>query len=266
MQLLLPETHAIAPLVQALTARGAALARGPQHEALPLLLRGGADVALVSTLDALRHVDDIDVVPGVAFSTWDNPFARVFLKNGLGAPVETLAVSPAAAQEVFVAHLLLGEHYGFTPRVAPVVHPRLDCLADHDAVLVAGDEAPLLAFDGVALDLGREWYELAGYPMVWGLFVTRRGEAQPPWRRALLDAVGTWETQQALWLRAREMPAVLHDFYAEHVRFRFDDLAVAGLNELRDLLFERGALDEVSDLPIAELPDEEGDDTLDPLL
>ncbi len=265
MQILLPENLALEPLVAALTSEGVAIGRGPAAEALPLLLRGGADVALVPTFDVLRNAEQVDVMPGVAFSTWDYPFARLVLK-GLDKPTGTLAADPALTQEILLASVLLGEHYGFTPQVVPVVHPRVEHLETHDAVLVVGNDAPLLDAAGVVMDLGREWYELVNYPMVWGLFVTRKGEAQPAWRRALLDAVALWETQQALWLRAREMPEVLHSFFSEGIRFRFDDLAVASLTELREYLFERRALDEVTDLPIADLPDEEGDADRDPLL
>lgn len=266
MRLLLPDSLAIEPLVSMLGAKGVAMGRGTAHDALPLLLQGGADVAYVPTLEVLKHVEDVDVMPGVALSAWNYPFARLVLRETLGTPVRTLAVDPSALQEAFLAHLLLSEHYSSTPEIVPMTHPRVDALDAYDAVLLTGNDVPLVSTDHPSLDLGQEWYELVNYPMVWGLFVTRRGEAQPSWRRTLLDAVQTWEEQQALWLRAREMPEVLYDFFAEHVRFRFDDLAVASLTELRDYMFERRALDEVADLPIADLPDEEGDDARDPLL
>lgn len=266
MRLLLPDSIVVEPLVSVLEAEGVSMGRGPAYEALDVLLKGGADVALVPTLTVLRHLSDVDVLPGVALSMWDYPFARIVLRQGLDTPAKTLAVDPAAAQEAFLAHLLLSEHYGFTPQIVPVTRPDLGALDAYDAVLLTGDAVPLTATDHVALDIGQEWYELTNYPLPWGLFVTRKDAAIPPWRRALLDAVQTWEEQQALWLRAREMPEVLHSFFAEHLRFRFDDLAIAALTELRDYLFQRGALDEVADLPIADLPDEEGDEDRDPLL
>lgn len=263
MRVALPDILSAEPLVSVLEAEGVAVGRGPSHEALGLLLDGSVDVALVPTLTALRRVADVDVMPGVALSTWDYPFARVVLKNGFERPVRTLAVDPAYAQEAFLAHLLLTEHYGQTVELVAHPHPGLAALETHDAVLAVGNDAALLHAqmpDAVVLDLGQEWYELANYPMVWGLFVTRKGEAEMRWRQTLLAAVKTVEEQQALWLRAREMPEVLHAYFAESVRFRFDDLAVAGLTELRDYLFQRGALEEVSDLPIAELPDEDDDE------
>ncbi len=266
MRVALPESLVVEPLVSALEFDGIAFGRMPHQEALEQLKTGGTDVALLPTLTVLQHLEEVDVMPGVALSSWDYPFARVLLRDGLSTPVKSLAVEPVDAQEAFLAHLMLSEHYGQITQLVPLDHTSIEVLDTYDAVLVTGNKVPLLT-DAPGLDLGQEWYELVNYPMVWGLFAVRKGEAEPLWRRLLLDAVQRVEDQQALWLRAREMPVILHAFFSEDLRFRFDDLAVASLTELRDYLFQRGAIEEVADLPIADLPDDDRDeDTREPLL
>lgn len=242
----------------------AAVLRVPAHTAADVLAAGDADVALVPPLAVFRAPERFAVLPGVALSAWDYPYARLLLRGGLGAAVETVAFDPHEAQAVLLARLLLREHYGFAPRFVPVEGPTAATLTSADAVLVTGAAAVRSAVGDdagtAALDLGQEWYELANYPFVWGLFVTRPGEATPEAIRLLLAATAAAEAQRGYWVRSREMPEVLHAFYAESLRLRLDDLATASLTELAEHFFSLGVLDEYPEIPYAALPDDAADD------
>lgn len=226
-----------------------------------LLLRGMVDVALLPSMVVLSNTDTFDVLSGAALSTWRYPFARLVLHQGL-EKVESVAYVSMHAQEALVARVILQEHYGKEPAFIPRDDGTTEALlnAEQDASLIVGSDVPLLQTEHIALNLGQEWFELTNYPMVWGLFATRKEEAAPVMVDVLVHAVRTAEQQRALWTQAREMPPILHMFYADDLRLRFDDLAMAGLTEWRQYLYYYNVTDDIPELPLIDLPEDWKDD------
>lgn len=242
--------------------------RASPRRCVDLLRQGQVDVALVSTLVVLTNPDAFDVLPGVALSTWKNPFARLVLREGL-QQADTVAYAPEHMQEAFVAQVVLQEHYGqeaeFQPHLEATTEELVSTRAD--AVLVVGNEAPMHQSGALVLDLGQEWFELSAYPMVWGLFVTRKDEATPGMVAALREMVRAAEARRSVWVRAQERPPVLHAFFTDDLRLRFDDLVTASLTEFRQYLYYYKVTEEIPELPLYEVPDEtRDDDARDPLL
>lgn len=225
-------------------------------DALSALLETRVDVALVSPMEALLRDEEVDVIPAVALSTWDYPLARIYMPAGLDAAPKGLVADVRYLQETFVAGLVLKEHYRMSPAVVAEGN-------DDYARLVIGSfddaDAPR---DQLVLDLGQEWYELSGYPMLWGVFATRKGEASPEVIESIMTMVRTADAQRALFLQANESSPAVHDFFRDSLRIGFDDLAVASLTELRQYLYYHDILDDVTELPVVFLPgdDEEDED------
>ena len=238
------------------------LERHSPQRCAELLRAGQVDVALVPTLTVASDVGAFDVLPAIALSTWRYPYAKLVLRRDLGEPVRTVAVDPAHPQEALLARIVLKEHYGAEPELVP--HPGADVEAllgaDADASLVVGPRVPMLQTDRLALDLGQEWYELANYPMVWGVFATPKGEATPEMITALRDAAEAAEANRAVWMQAQEPPPALHAFYQDDLRIRLDDLAVASLTEWLRFLFFYGVAEEITGLPFVALPSEEDEE------
>ena len=222
-----------------------------------LLLQELVDVALLPSLVVLSNTDVFDVLPGVALSTWKYPYARLVLRRGMES-VETVAYARQYTQEALVARIILREHYGKDPTFVPLDAALLH--AEQDASLVVGPNVPLLQTQHVALNLGQEWFELANYPMVWGLFATLKDAAAPVMVEMLMHTARVAEQQRPMWVQAREMPPVLHTFYSEDLRLRLDDLAMASLTEFRDYLYYYDVTDEIPELPLYELPEDWEDD------
>jgi chorismate dehydratase len=268
MLVLLPDTRPADLLALGLERAGATVERHADGTLLPRLLGSDADLALVPPLAVLRGVEDVSVLPAVALSAWDYPYARLFLRGDFGAAPRSIVFDPRNVQEVLLLRTVLREHYGFAPAFVPAEAPSRDSLNDHDAVLLVGDGVPALAHEGLSLDLGQEWYELSNYPLVLGLFATRHGEATVEMLHTLRRGARLAEALRPAWLQAHEMPPALYEFHADSLRFRYDDLATAGLTEFVDLLFQQGALDEIPTLPLATFPDEafEDDEEDEPLM
>ncbi len=253
-------------LISAWTGAGGApleVVRARPEACAALLLQDRVDVALLPTLLALQGADGFEFVPGVALSTWAYPYAQLVLKRGLRGPAASVAYDRRAVQERFVARLILREHYGkdpdFVAREAPSVERLLE--GEEDAALLVGSDVPALDLpaldlegdleDGVALDLGQEWFELAGYPMVWGLLAAKRGTLNPEDVQAFVEAAEAADEQRRAWIRRQQLPAPLSAFFAEDLRLRFDDLATAGLTEYKRYLFYYDVIDDIPSLSFA---------------
>lgn len=234
---------------------GVTVERWDRWECQRRLSSGLADVALVATVGVLSEADDFDVYPDLAISSWCSDTARILLRNGLGGKADTVACDVRYGQEAFLARIVLREHYGLTPAFLPVEDASAQRLLESqaDAVLFAGEDIPREVSAGplaVELDLGQEWFEYTGYPMVWGLFVARRGESELRVLHLLRSV-------------ASDLAARLHDIEDlvndASVRYELDDLAIAGLTEMSDIVYYYQVTEEVPILQFATDPDDEPD-------
>lgn len=229
-----------------------------------LLEAGYVDVALVPTLTVLRRIEDFDILPAVALSTWKHPYVRIDVHKASPTTIKTLACNPANPQSLVVAQIILKEHYGVTPQFVPLANPSLDALAQarQDAALLEGDDVPKLQHEGYQLDLGEEWFELVNYPLVWGLFVTPKGHAYGEMLPALKSITKAAEVAVSRWPKRQALTEAEAVFFESNLRLRLDDLAVASLTEFQRLLFFYKVLEEVEDIPIVsfeDAADDEGD-------
>jgi predicted solute-binding protein len=243
----------------------AQIRRAPMETCERLLRDGEVECALLPTLNIIRNVDAFDVLPAVALSSWTYPFARLVLDHGLDTPIRRVAFDPTFEQETFLTRLGLREHYRMEPEFVALegasIHELLD--ADADGHLLVGPTVPTISFDRLTFDVGQEWYELAQYPMCWGLFATLKGQADPDLIRLVLSGVRASEKQRHVWIRAQETSQDLHTFYAEDLRLRLDDLVVASLTQYHEYLFYYDQVEEVRDLPFVFLPGEPEEEDLD---
>lgn len=214
------------------------------YEARAALEEGRADLALVPTLDALRDLDGLALVPGVALAGTTGPTRALVVGSALDA-IRTIGFDPRFGQDALLAQILLKEHYGGTPAFRPADPgaPLDALLADNDAVL-ADPEADLAG--RLVLDLGQEWVELTLRPMVWGLVAARAGTLPADAARALRDAA----------LAASPPEAALLDGERAY-QFTLDGYAMDGLDEFANHLYYHGALAALPDLPFVAIPADE---------
>lgn len=233
-------------------------------EAEAMLRQGQVDAALVPTLRVLTDRDAFDVLPAVALSSWANPFARLVLRGELGWSVERVSFDARYAQEVTLTRIVLKEHYGATPAFVPLKAPSIDQLLvrEEDATLLVGPEVPTLSSKHYLMDVGQEWYELSAYPMLWGLFATRRGEGTAEAVAQMRAVAAAAEQAAPEWLERQDVDAEMEAYFRDALRLRFDDLATASLTAFREYLFYYDVVDEVAELHMVEIEGEEdsGDD------
>jgi len=232
------------------------------EECAARLVQDEVDVALLPTQLALQASESVDVVPSVGLVSWKYPYARLVWKGGLHDFPETIAYDRSVSQPRLVARIILREHYGVEPTFVPYDDRAPTDLLDteEDAALLVGPNVPTLQPSPFAMDLGQEWYELANYPMVWGLFVTKRDEMTDEMIESLIASGKAADENRDVWVQAQETSATLNEFYREDLRVGLDKLAIASLTEFRKYMFYFNVTDEVPDVPFVYLDDEEDEE------
>jgi predicted solute-binding protein len=226
------------------------------------LVEDDVDVALLPSMLALQGSDAFDVIPSVGLVSWRYPYARLVWGGGLHDFPETIAYDRRVAQERIVARIVLHEHYQVDPTFVPYddVSPTDLLDTEEDAALMVGPNVPSVHTEPFEIDIGQEWYELANYPMVWGMFVTKRDRATEDIIEPLIDSGKAAEENREVWVQAQETTKTLNDFYREDLRTALDKLAIASLTEFRKYLFYYDVTEDVPDLPFVFLDDEQEED------
>jgi predicted solute-binding protein len=142
------------------------------------LARGAADIGIVPSFELTRQ--DLDIIPGSGIACHGTVRSILLISKCPAAEIRILAADSSSRTSVQLARVVLARKYGAAVEV--VSHPPdLDAmLRIGDAALVIGD--PALRIDPERLpyevhDLGAEWVEMTGLPMVFAVWAGRRGIA-----------------------------------------------------------------------------------------
>lgn len=178
----------------------ARLVTGTASELNDLLAAGELQVSVVSAVEYARNAAAYHLLPDLAI-TCDGPVHSVALFSR--RPVSeldgrTVLVTASSRTSVLLLELLCRHRWQVSPRFATARAEAADLATlgglPHDAVLVIGDAALLLAARGlypVRLDLGLEWHAWTGLPFVFAVWAARRDAPPAPVsavHRRLLDS------------------------------------------------------------------------------
>lgn len=157
--------------------------------------------------------------------------------------IRSLAVDTGSRTSVQLSRIILTRRFGVDPvllPMAPALEPMLEAA---DAALLIGDAA--LAVDPAeinhpSLDLGAEWIDLTGLPMVFALWSGPPANCTPPLRRLLLQSAHTGLAQlDAIIAREsalRGFPEwLVHQYLTRHIHFLLDNIDKEGLERFRQL-------------------------------
>jgi chorismate dehydratase len=234
----------------------AELVTGTPAELNDLLVAGQLDVSVISAIEYARHAKELVLLPGLAISC-DGPVRSVAL-FGRVPPTEldqaTILVTASSRTSIALLELLCRDVWHVRPRFvqARAEATDLDSLAalPHDAVLVIGDPALLLAARGVYAyhtDLGDAWKRWTGLPFVFAVWAARRQAAGATVRAihaALLEA-RTWglahlDELAAAAAGATGVPADECRSYFAGLDYAFSEAHLAGLSEFLRRLAAKG--------------------------
>src|SRR5947208_800834 len=167
---------------------GGELVTGTPAELNDLLVAGELDVSVISAIEYARHAKDLVLLPDLAISC-DGPVRSValFSRRTVGQlDGRTVLLSASSRTSVALLELLCRDVWKVRPHFAEARAEAgdLESLAGlpHDAVLVIGDAALLLAARHAyphRYDLGEEWKRWTGMPFVFAVWARRASGSGP---------------------------------------------------------------------------------------
>lgn len=173
--------------------------------------------------------------------------------------IRTLAADTSSRTSTQLARIILARRYGTFPEVLPR-RPELDAmLGDADAALIIGD--PALRVDPRtipfrSLDLGGEWVEMTGLPMVFAVWAGRSGAVNPEVEEALRAScrygLDHLEELIARESEARALPVALsRDYLTAHIVNELGDREYQGMELYLRHAHEIGAFQEAGEPRVA---------------
>ena len=153
------------------------------------LASGQADLGVAPSFELTRQ--DLEVVPGAGIAC-HGPVGSILLVSSRPAPeIRTVAADSSSRTSVQLARVVLERRYGAAPAIAAHPPDLVSMLRVADAALLIGD--PALRIDAAGLpyhvyDLGAEWVEMTGLPMVFAVWAGRRGTVTPRVVEALRES------------------------------------------------------------------------------
>ena len=144
------------------------------------LASGAADIGIVPSFELTRL--DLEILPGTGIAC-HGPVRSILLISKIPArEIRRLAVDSSSRTSVQLARVLLAQRYQAKPELVSQA-PNLEAMLEiADAALVIGDPALHIEPDRLPYevhDLGGEWVEETGLPMVFAVWAGRKEVVTP---------------------------------------------------------------------------------------
>lgn len=203
---------------------------------------GQADVGLLpcAELDRLG----LDFLPELGIAC-EGPVRSILLVSRCPpSEIRTLAVDSSSRSSVALARIILAERYGCHPALTPLSPVLETMLEEHDAALIIGD--PALRLDPetlpyLTLDLGAEWVEWSGLPMVFAAWAGRREFLTPSAADAFQASYewGVSHLDQMIELAHSERgfrKELVGAYFTKHIKYTLSARHIEGLILFRKLV------------------------------
>ncbi|HWR54598.1 MAG TPA: menaquinone biosynthesis protein [Bryobacteraceae bacterium] len=145
-------------------------------ECADLLARGEADIGIVPAVEVDRL--GLSIIPGTGIACRGAVRSILLFSKVPFDRIRTLAADSSSRTSVQLARIVLARRYGAEPRLFSHAPDLERMLGVADAALIIGDPALRLDPETIpyaCLDLGAEWCDMTGYPMVFAVWAARRG-------------------------------------------------------------------------------------------
>lgn len=184
---------------------------------------GDADIGILPSFELTRL--DVAVIPGCGIACHGPVRSILLVSSCPAAEIRRLAADASSRTSVQLARVILQRKYGAAPQVVAQPPDLPAMLRAADAALIIGD--PALRLDPESLpfhvyDLGQEWVEMTGLPMVFAVWAGRGGATGPGVTEAFRDScrfgLERLEDIVAAESAARGFsPALVRDYLTTHI-------------------------------------------------
>ncbi len=136
---------------------------------------GAADIGIIPSFELIGH--DFGIVPDIGIACRGAVRSILLISRVPADRIRTLAADSSSRTSVALTRIVLARRYGVQPAVVRRSPDLAAMLGEADSALIIGD--PALHIDPAAspyhvYDLGREWTELTGLPMVFAVWAGPR--------------------------------------------------------------------------------------------
>jgi chorismate dehydratase len=138
------------------------------------LADGRADIGIVPSVELNRQ--KLEIIRGTGIACHGPVRSILLISKVPFEEIRTLATDACSRTSVALSRIVLAKKYGVEPRLFSE-RPHLGSMLEHcDAALIIGDAALVLDTADLpfhVLDLGTEWTEMTGLPMVFAVWAAR---------------------------------------------------------------------------------------------
>jgi chorismate dehydratase len=187
------------------------------------LAAGAADIGIVPTFELTRQ--DLEVIPGAGIACHGPVRSILLISSRPAGEIQTLATDSSSRTSAELVRVILELRYGAVPETIPHAPDLQAMLRSADAALIIGD--PALRIDPVrarlhVYDLGAEWVEMTGLPMVFAVWAGRKGVVTPVVAEAFRDScrygrARLEEIVAAESARRDFAPALVREYLTRHI-------------------------------------------------
>jgi len=154
-----------------------------------LVTGGAAEIGIIPSFELIGR--DLGTVPGVGIACRGAVRSILLVSTRPASEIRTLAVDSGSRTSVALARIILARRYGAEPAIVARAPDLAGMLDVADGALIIGD--PALRINPETLpfqvyDLGREWVEMTGLPMVFAVWAGAREFVTPEVAAAFQDS------------------------------------------------------------------------------
>jgi chorismate dehydratase len=151
--------------------------------------------------------------------------------------IRTLAADSSSRTSVMLSRVVLAEKYGCRPHVVTQAPDLETMLESADAALIIGDPALRIepnSLPHAVYDLGAEWMDLTGLPMVFALWSGPSRFMQDEYRQAFAESCrfGLEHMEDIIRISAAERAypeALVRTYLTRHIQFELGTAHLAGV-------------------------------------
>jgi len=239
-------------------------------ECADALREGAAEVGLVPVIELARQ-RDLVAVPGCAIACRGPVRSILLVSKKPMDEIESIAADAGSRSSVAMTQVLLERKHGVFPRIL-TREPDLDSMLEQaDAALIIGD--PALRIDPEmeswrgkpvhVFDMGGEWVETTGLPMVFAVWAAKAAVADPQIANVLQGsaAYGREQLEEIIAEEsaARDLsPELVRDYLTNRIVFELGEREQRGmrtyLEAARDLGLAGEHAADIRGLSLADCP------------
>jgi chorismate dehydratase len=200
------------------------------------LASGEADIGIVPVIEIARQKLDYFRATGIACR---GPVRSILLVSKVPLrEIKTLATDLGSRTSVMLSRIILAKKYGVQPKLISRHAELAPMLGEADAALLIGDPAlrlgpAKLPFE--TLDLGLEWTQMTGLPMIFALWSGRKEIMHSAFEQAFLDSCrdGLAHIDRIVMEQAPIRgitPQLAREYLTSHIVFELNDRDHEGLD------------------------------------